>query len=117
MPSPGQILCYEHFRFTDGVYGDKLLVVLNTADLDTPCLVLKTTSHPERYLGSVQGCNVDRKVFFAPVKWQACFLVDTYIQLYEIFEIPIGDLLKGSVAKKTLLFLNIHFHQIALYNY
>ena len=77
MPSPGQILFHKHFPYKDGTHGEKLLVVLNTADLDTPCLVLKTTKRPKRYIGSVQGCNVDKKVFLTPQKWQPCFLVDT----------------------------------------
>jgi hypothetical protein len=99
MPKPAQILFHTNFLYANGTYGEKLLVVMNTAETDMPCLVLKTTSVSERYVGSVQGCNVDKKVFFAPIRWQSCFLKDTYIQLPEIFEFAAGQLLKDSFAR------------------
>jgi hypothetical protein len=80
MPQPGDIICYKDFQFEDGTKREKLFVVLNAADGDTPCLVLKTTSQEKRYYNSQQGCNPDKKVFFVPTSWQACFSKDTYIQ-------------------------------------
>jgi len=95
MPKPGDILFYENYKFDDGSKKDKLFVVLNNADVDTPCLVLITTSQSERYTGVKQGCNQAQKVFYVPKTCGEWFQLDTYIQLPRIFEIPTGELLDG----------------------
>ena len=95
MPKPGDILWYKDFEFEDGTRKDKLFIALNTADNATPCLVLKTTSQPRRYLNSQKGCNPDKKVFFVPTKWQNWFNKDTFIQLPQIFEFTTAELLRG----------------------
>jgi len=100
MPQPGQILCYKDFEFEDYSKKEKLLVILNDADMDSLCLVLKTTSQSRRYEGVEKGCNPQKKVFFVPIGWEQCFKVDTYIQLPEIFEIPTGKLLTGDISGK-----------------
>jgi hypothetical protein len=99
MPQPGEILYYQDFVFADGSRGDKLFVVLSEADIDLPCLVLKTTSQSKRYDGVKQGCNPDKKVFFVPTDWGKCFKCDTYIKLPEIIEIPTDELLRGALSK------------------
>ena len=91
MPNLGDIIHYKEYEFEDGNKANKLFVVLH----NEPCLVLKTTSRPRRYNGAKQGCNEDLKVFFAPVSWQSCFNIDTYIQLPQIFEFSIHELLSG----------------------
>jgi hypothetical protein len=100
MPQPGDILCDKEFQFEDGSKKEKLFVVLNTADGDAPCLVLKTTSQEKRFQGSHQGCNPDKKVFYAPVKWQACFSKNTYIQLPQIFEFSAAELIRGGLSRQ-----------------
>jgi len=100
MPYPGQILFYKDFEFEDGSKRDKLFVVLNDADRDSVCLVLKTTSQSKHYKGVEKGCNPKKKVFFVPIGWEQCFKVDTYIQLPEIFEIPTEELLAGDISGK-----------------
>lgn len=100
MPQPGEILCYEDYVFEDGSKVDKLFVVLNSADIDLPCLVLKTTSQSERYEGVRRGCNVQRKVFFVPIDWEECFLLDTYIQLPQIIQISTQELLQGHFSRQ-----------------
>ena len=101
MPQPGQILYYQEFEFPDDhSKKDKLLVILNDADTDSLCLVLKTTSQSRRYEGTEKGCNPQKKVFFVPIGWQQCFKVDTYIQLPQIFEIAIEKLLAGDISGK-----------------
>lgn len=100
MPYPGQILCYKDFEFKDGSKRDKLFVVLNNADTDLLCLVLKTTSQSRHYEGVQKGCSPQKKVFFVPLGWEQCFKVDTYIQLPEIIEIPTEKLLAGDISHK-----------------
>lgn len=102
MPKPGEILWYQDYEFQDGNGSkkDKYFVVLNSADTNYPCLVLKTTSQSKRYTGSTKGCNRDKKVFFIPSGWEDCFKVDTYVQLPQIIEIPTKELLKGSLCKR-----------------
>ena len=88
MPKPGEVLLYTNYIFEDGSKKDKLFVVLNTADIDVSCLILKTTSHSKLYEDAVQGCNQKKKVFFI-----------TYIQLPRIIEIPTKELLEGTLSK------------------
>lgn len=98
MPNPGEIFIFKNYRFDDGSYRDKWFIVLNSPDLEKPCLVLITTSKSNRYTGCVKGCNKHLRCFFAPTAWQACFKVDTYIQLPKIFEFPLSDLLKDGLS-------------------
>lgn len=101
MPKPGDILLYKDYVFEDGSQGDKLFVVLNNTDTNSPCLLLKTTSQPKRYQGVKAGCNYTRNVFFVTLTMgQNCFDCDTYIQLPQIIELPIVELLKGGLANK-----------------
>lgn len=98
MPYPGQILFHKDFEFENHSKKDKLLVVLNDTDVDSLCLVLKTTSQSKHYQGVDKGCNPQKKVFFVPIGWEQCFKVDTYIQLPEIIEIPNDKLLAGEIS-------------------
>jgi hypothetical protein len=100
MPQPGQILYYRDFEFEDHSKKDKLFVVLNDADTDSLCLVLKTTSKSRRYKGVIKGCNPQNKVFFVPANWEQCFKVDTYIQLPQIIPISTDRLLVGDISGK-----------------
>jgi len=102
MPQAGQILYYQDFEFPDDhSKKDKLLVILNNADEDAVCLVLKTTSQSRRYEGAQKGCNPQKGVFFVPLGWEQCFRVDTYIQLPQIFEIPTETLMVGDISGKV----------------
>lgn len=99
MPKPGDILCHKEYEFKDGSKKEKLFVVLNMADGNTPCLALMTTSQSKQYPRVNQGCNHTKRCFFVPTKWGNCFTLDTYIQLPRIFEFPVNKLLTGSFAK------------------
>ena len=99
MPQPGEILFHTDYVFEDGSKADKLFVVLNAADINVPCLILKTTSQSERYEGVRQGCNPQKRVFFVPTDWGKCFKLVTYIQLPQILEISTEELLKGVFSK------------------
>ena len=103
MPQPGQVFRYIDFVFSDGSKGDKIFVILNNAVLDSPCLVLKTTSQPNRYIGVSEGCNPQRNVFFVPQGSQECFRIDTYIKLPEIIEVSMEELLQGSLSKQIYI--------------
>jgi len=103
MPQPGEILFYTDYVFEDGSKGDKLFVVLNVADINVPCLILKTTSQAKRYEGVGKGCNPKKKVFFVPRDWENCFERDAYIQLPEIIPMSTEELLKGVFSKNIRL--------------
>jgi len=98
MPVPGDVYFHTKFKFLDGTFGEKLLIVLNKTDVVTECLVLKTTKNPKRYTNAKPGCNPELKCFFIPKEWQ-CFNVDTYVQLPQIFSIPISELISGGINK------------------
>lgn len=100
MPYPGQILYYKNFEFDNHSKKDKLFVVLNDADRDSICLVLKTTSQSKHYKGVGKGCNPQKRVFFVPRGWEQCFKLNTYIQLPEIFQITTDELLVGDISGK-----------------
>jgi hypothetical protein len=100
MPQPGEIYCYKNYQFENGSRSDKLFVILNRVDSNTPCLVLKTTSQSKRYTGVRRGCNSQKKVFFVPTDWERCFNADTYIQLPQIIEFSIVELLQGGFSDR-----------------
>lgn len=60
MPSQGEVLVHEKFRFSDGNIGKKLLIVLNNPKSCDPCLVVKTTSQSRLYGNVKIGCNPDQ---------------------------------------------------------
>lgn len=99
-PQPGQILFYENYKFEDGSSKDKLFVILCISDINSPCLVLKTTSQSKRYKNCLEGCDLKNRSFFVPLTWNECFPLDTYIQLPEIIEIPSAEIFAGTLARK-----------------
>lgn len=102
MPRPGAILHYKDFKFEDDTTGDKYFIVLNKVEIDSDCLVLKTTSQEKRYGNVNQGCNQQKKVFFIPTGQVNCFKLNTYVQLPQIIEISIEELLKGTLSTKNI---------------
>jgi hypothetical protein len=102
MPGPGAILHYKGFRFEDGTAGDKYFIVLNKTEVDSDCLVLKTTSQEKRYGTVNQGCNPGEKVFYIPAGIANCFKLNTFVQLPQIIEISAGELLRGTLSRKNI---------------
>jgi len=100
MPSPGDILLYQKYRFEDGSEKDKLFVALNAANTQSPCLVLKTTSQSKKYSGSKRGCDPARKVFYVPKDWNESFDVDTYIELPHIVEFSVARLIQAGLQRQ-----------------
>lgn len=103
MPQPGEVLCYKDFEFDDGTKKDKLFLVVNSSEIESSCLVLKTTSQSKRYQNVSKGCNPAKRVFFVPTSWESCFREDTYIQLPQIFEFPYSDLIKGGFERRIFV--------------
>jgi hypothetical protein len=102
-PQPGQVLYYENFQFEDGSAKDKLFVILYIGDINSPCLVLKTTSQSRHYKDCQEGCDQQKRVFFIPLNWRECFPLDTYIQLPQIIEIPAAEIFAGTLSRKMRL--------------
>ena len=100
MPAQGDVLCHEKFRFTDGTFGKKLLVVLNSPAPRDPCVVVKTTSQSRRYRGVKPGCNPDKRVFYLPATGKEIIRGDTYIQLEETFELSVQDMTASALKKE-----------------
>jgi len=100
MPQPGEIVLYKNYEFEDGSKGDKLFVFLNVVDINSPCLVLKTTSQSRYYVGVKKGCNPTKKVFFVPTDWESCFKLNTYIQLPQVIEISTQEFMQGAISHK-----------------
>ena len=101
MPAQGEVLCHERFRFSDGTFGNKLIVVLNNPAARDPCIVVKTTSQTHRYQGVKPGCNPNKSVFYLPDTGKEIIRGNTYIQLEETFELSVADMM-ASVLKKEL---------------
>lgn len=89
----GAILFHHSFKFKDGEIGEKLIVVLNNPNLqnDEPYLVCRTTSK-EGKRKRKPACDIDQSTFFIPED-NASFRSDTWLQLYEIYEIDAQSLL------------------------
>jgi len=102
-PQPGQVFLYRDFPFEDGPAADKLFVILYVADINSPCLFVKTTSQSTRYAGVEEGCNPQKRVFFVPLDWREGFPLDTYIQLPQIFEKSAAEIFAGTLSKRIFL--------------
>ena len=62
--SPGKVLLILDYDFDDGgEQKSKFFVVLNTADSNTPALLLKTTSTLNKYSNMKVGCNIRPRGF------------------------------------------------------
>lgn len=88
----GTVLFHKKFIFSDGIEGEKLLVVLNTpSSHDEPYLVCKTTSKCKFYI-TKEGCHSDKSIYHIKANRDG-FLCDTWVQLDELFEFTQEELL------------------------
>jgi hypothetical protein len=89
---PGTLLVDEHFRFSDGNIGKKILVVLNDGGVGY-YIVVKTTSK-DSHKGLNYGCQTQNRYpnFFLPQN-SCCLKKDTWIGLDEFFELTTAKLL------------------------
>lgn len=95
MTSTGDILFHKEFGFEDRSIGQKLFIILCSADSESPCLMLKTTSQSARYEGANPGCNPPLKVFYIPLERREWFERPTYVSLPLIYKIPMDEINKG----------------------
>jgi hypothetical protein len=86
----GAIYHHSKLAFHNGLTGTKYLVLLNTPGKNEPYLFVKTTSQ-KKDKPSTPGCIEDRSLYFIPTG-KTFFKKDTWVQLYEIYEIPPNDI-------------------------
>jgi hypothetical protein len=83
--TPGSVLFDTNFRFSDGTFGEKIIVLLNNGD-NYPYIIAKTTSKPGRHLWT-PWCQIKHRFpnFYLP---QGCCHLNkhTWIQLGKYFE-------------------------------
>jgi len=98
--TPGSVVFYRKFTFHDGDQSDKLLVVLNSGE-SVSYLVLKTTSKQKAGRLASDGCHAKAGYFFIRAQGDH-FRKDTWVLLYETYELSRADFLKahfGGVAE------------------
>lgn len=104
MPQPGDVFVVKNWDFGDGVKKPRPFVVLNSSDLNNPCLTLCATSQSKWYPNCLEGCCKDNKrfsCFFVPLIWgHNTFMLDTYIEIPKIIPFPASQLLADGFAGK-----------------
>ncbi len=93
---PGSIVLYRKFTFHDGDQADKRLVVLNSGG-KKPYLVLRTTSKQKAGRLAKEGCHSKDGYYFLSAK-RDHFPKDTWILLYEPYELNAGNFLQAKFA-------------------
>lgn len=94
----GTVLFHENFKFPDGEYGEKLLIILNTPTNSEPYLVCKTTSKCQ-YLIMKEGCHSEKGIYHIKANKDG-FKLDTWVQLNPIIELKKEELLKAHLQDK-----------------
>lgn len=84
----GTIFHHPKFEYSDGVIGNKLIILLNTPTKDEPYLFLKTTSKQKSKL-SIPGCIKSHSLFF--IEGGKVFPLDTWVQLDEVYPMRCVD--------------------------
>lgn len=82
----GTVFYHSRFPFKNGTHGAKYLVLLNTPVGNEPYLLVKTTSQ-QKNRPKTPGCIKKRNLFFIPAS-KTFFPLDTWVQLYEMYEVP-----------------------------
>ncbi len=90
MQTRGAIYHHSRMAYHDGTIGKKYLILLNTPTKDEPYLFVKATSQ-KKNKPTTPGCIKNRSIFFIPVG-KTFFPKDTWIQLFEIYEIKPSDI-------------------------
>ncbi|MDP1536750.1 MAG: hypothetical protein Q8L95_06160 [Burkholderiales bacterium] len=93
--TPGSVVFFKDFTFHDGDHADKFLIVLNDGN-KRPYLVLKTTSR-QKSRPNKEGCHSSKGCYFLPAK-RDWFRMDTWILLYEPYEIDAAAFLKAKFS-------------------
>lgn len=90
MQTRGTIYHHSNFTFHNGVTGIKYIILLNPPAKNKPYLFVKATSQ-KKDKPSAPGCIKDRSLFFIP-GGKTFFPLDTWIQLYDIYELKPQDI-------------------------
>lgn len=88
----GTILYHSNFRFSNGEYGRKFLIILNNQQGTGPFLMAKVTSQAKNK-PRTPGCNPKESLFFIE-GGKTWFSQDTWVQLYEIYPFIAVEVLK-----------------------
>lgn len=99
----GAVFHHSQFPFHDGEIGDKYFVVLNDPETDETYVVAKTTSNL-RNRAYATGCNPKFGVFYISQGTEKTFLIDTLIQLVELYEFSQKEVLEAHLKHKTITF-------------
>jgi hypothetical protein len=100
VPSQGEVFYHANFQFSDGQFGQKLIVVLNSPEKREPCIFAKSTSQKRRYGGVQAGCDPKKQVFYILADGKEDLLRDTYIQLDELYEISVEEMTASALKKE-----------------
>lgn len=100
MLTPGDIIHYSNFSFSNGTIRNKFFIILHK----DPCLALITTSNSLRYpMANSIGCHPKKMTFFLPPKHHSVFSKPTYLVMTKIWEFEIStvkDLINRSIVTK-----------------
>ena len=90
MQTRGAIYHHSKLVYHNGPTGKKYLILLNSPSKDEPYLFVKTTSQ-KKNKPSTPGCIRAHSLFFIPAG-KTFFKLDTWVQLYEIYEFSPKDI-------------------------
>ena len=90
MQTRGAIYHHRKMVFHNGFIGKKYLILLNTPTKEEPYLFVKTTSQ-KRDKPTTPGCIKNFSLFFIQAG-KTFFPLDTWVQLYEIYEFAPKDI-------------------------
>lgn len=96
--SRGTIFHCVDFQFKNGATKDKYLVQLNDPRGDEPHIFCKTTSQQKNKRLS-PACQPDRSLFALRSRHDF-FPLDTWLQLYELYRLPLGQFMQYMVSHK-----------------
>lgn len=82
----GTILYHKAFKFYDSEIGQKLLIILNTPDLNKqePYLCCKTTSQ-QKFNIDKEGCHSNKNIYVLNANYD-WFQERTWVQFHELYE-------------------------------
>jgi hypothetical protein len=86
----GAIYHHKKLVFHNGSIGKKYLLLLNSPSKNEPYLFVKTTSQ-KKDKPTTPGCISHYSLFFIPAS-KTFFIVDTWVQLFEIYPISPNDI-------------------------
>jgi hypothetical protein len=90
----GTIYHHSQLVFHNGFVGKKFLIQLNHPREREPLLFVKTTSQ-SKGKPFIDGCIKEQSVFFIPTG-SSFFEMNTWVQLYEIYEMNQADVLSNA---------------------